>query len=172
VRRTFRKRCCRRSRFASGCCRCRWRCGSCWPRTALGKLEAKPLAFERPIERLLARVFEGDAPPKFALGRECRMRDRAAAKSSVRWNEVDLTQARVRRCLKEGMELTHLVIEFGGAQSCVLDAAGTLGKLRLLGLEEPPDEAAEELQARLDAEVALLEGALRDLVATLRRALG
>ena len=144
-------------------------------RAALGKLDVEPLKFERPVEHVLARVFAGDPPPQFALGRECRMRDRADVKSSVRWSEVDLTHANVRRCVKEGMELTHLGIEFGSAMSGVLDVNGTLGKLKLVGLDEAADEAAEGIEeplARLDAELALLGGTLRQLVAGLRQALG
>ena len=116
---------------------------------------------------MLARVFAGDPPPKFALGRECRMRDRADAKSSVRWSEIDLTHANVRRCVKDGMELTHLGFEFASALSGVLDANGAIGKLKLVGLDEAADEAtegAEEPLARLDAELALLGGTLRQLV--------
>jgi recombination associated protein RdgC len=143
-------------------------------RAALGKLDVEPLKFERPMEQVLTRVFAGDPPAQFVMGRECRMRDRADVKSSVRWSEVDLTHANVRRCLKDGMELTHLGIEFGSALSGVLDANGALGKLKLLGLEEVADEAAEGTEdplARLDAELALLGGSLRELVAGLRRAL-
>ena len=144
-------------------------------RSALGRLDAEPLAFARPMEHVLARVFAGDPPPKFALGREARMRDRADAKSSVRWSEIDLTHANVRRCVKDGMELTHLGIEFDGALSGVLDAKGSLGKLKLVGLDEAADEAAEgaeEPLARLDAELALFGGTLRQLVAGLKQALG
>jgi len=140
-------------------------------RAALGKLDAKPLAFERPLAELLARVFGGDPPPKFALGRECRMRDRADAKSSVRWQDVDLTHANVRRCVKDGMELTHLGLEFAGVMSGVLDANGVIGKLKLQGIEEPPEDVAEEPLARFDAEIALLGGTLRQLVAALRHTL-
>jgi recombination associated protein RdgC len=141
-------------------------------RSALGTLETKPLAFDRPLADVLTRVFAGDPPPKFAMGRECRMRDRAEVKSSVRWQEVDLTQANVRKCVKDGMELTHLGFEFGNSLSGVLDANGVIGKLKLLGLEEPPDDAAEEPLARLDAELALLGGTLRQLIVSLRQALG
>jgi recombination associated protein RdgC len=147
-------------------------------RMALGKLDAEPLTFERPIESVLARVFAGDPPPKFALGREARMRDRADAKGYVRWSEIDLTHANVRRCVKDGMELTHLGIHFDSALSAVLDAKGTLGKLKLVGLDEAADEAAEGTEvtedplARLDAELALLGGTLRQLVVGLRQALG
>jgi recombination associated protein RdgC len=140
-------------------------------RAALGKLDTKPLAFERPLADFLTRVFAGDPPPKFALGRECRMRDRKEVKSSVRWQEVDLTQANVRRCVKDGMELTHLGIEFGGAMSGVFDANGVIGKFKLLDIEEPPEDTAEEPLARFDAELALLGGTLRQLVAGLRQAL-
>jgi recombination associated protein RdgC len=140
-------------------------------RAALGKLDTKPLAFERPLAEFLTRVFAGDPPPKFALGRECRMRDRAEAKSSVRWQDVDLTQANVRRCVKDGMELTHLGIEFGAVMSGVFDANGAIGKFKLLDLEEPPEDTAEEPLARFDAELALLGGTLRHLVAGLRQAL-
>jgi recombination associated protein RdgC len=140
-------------------------------RAALGKLDTKPLAFERPLAEFLTRVFAGDPPPKFGLGRECRMRDRAEAKSSVRWQDVDLTQANVRRCVKDGMELTHLGIEFGGAMSGVFDANGAIGKFKLLDLEEPPEDTAEEPLARFDAELALLGGTLSQLVAGMRLAL-
>ncbi len=147
-------------------------------RTALGKLDAEPLAFARPIESVMGRLFGGDPPPRFALGRECRMRDRADAKSSVRWSEIDLTHANVRRCLNDGMELTHLGIHFDSALSAVLDAKGALGKLKLVGLDEAADEAAEgtaaseDPLARLDAELALLGGTLRQLVTGLKHALG
>ena len=140
-------------------------------RAALGKLDVKPLEFDRPLSDFLTRVFSGDAPPKFALGREARMRDPAEAKSSVRWQDVDLTQANVRRCVKDGMELTHLGIEFGSAMSGVLDANGVIGKLKLVDIDEPPEDAAEEPLARFDAEIALLGGTLRQLVAGLRAAL-
>jgi recombination associated protein RdgC len=141
-------------------------------RFALGKLDVEPLAFERPVEGVLMRIFGGDPPRQFKLGRECRMRDRAELKSSVRWQDIDLTQASVRRFVKDGMELTHLGIEFDGTMSAVLAADGTLGKLKLLGLDEPADDAAEDPLARLDAELALIGGTLRQLIGGLRKALG
>jgi len=146
-------------------------------RLGVGKLDVEPLTFARPIEHVLGRVFAGDPPPKFALGREARMRDRADAKGYVRWSEIDLTHANVRRCVKDGMELTHLGIHFDGALSAVLDAKGTLGKLKLAGMDDVADEAAEGTEAlenplaRLDAELALLGGTLRQLVVGLKQAL-
>jgi DNA recombination-dependent growth factor C len=89
-------------------------------------------------------------------------------------SRAERLHAHVRSCVKNGMELTHLGIEFGSAMSGVLDANGTLGKLKLLGMEEAADEAAEGEEdplARLDAELALLGGTLRQLVVGLRQAL-
>jgi hypothetical protein len=60
----------------------------------------------------------------------------------------------------------------------VLDSKGALGKLKLVGLDEAADEAAEGPEvagdplARLDAELALLGGTLRQLVVGLKQALG
>ena len=81
-------------------------------------------------ERPGARVRRRSAA-EIRAGARGRMRDRADAKSSVRWSEIDLTHANVRRCVKDGMELTHLGIQFDSALSGVLDAKGTLGKLKL-----------------------------------------
>jgi DNA recombination-dependent growth factor C len=69
------------------------------------------------------------------------------------------------------MELTHLSFEFGGAARAVLDARGVVTKLELLG-QDALAEANEDELARQDAEIALLGGTLRELLAVLRRALG
>jgi recombination associated protein RdgC len=147
-------------------------------RLGVGKLDAEPIQFARPVENVLQRVLAGDPPPRFTLGREARMRDRADAKGSVRWSEIDLTNANVRRCIKDGMELTHLGLQFDGALQAVLDSKGALSKLKLVGLDEAAEEAAEGVEApenplvRLDAELALLGGMLRQLIVGLRGALG
>ncbi len=90
----------------------------------------------------------------------------------MRWSEVDLTHANVRRCIKDGMELTHLGITSTARSAPCSTAKGTLGKLKLVGLDEAADEAAEgsaeDPLARLDAELALLGGTLRQLVAGLK----
>jgi recombination associated protein RdgC len=140
-------------------------------RTALGKLEVKPLAFETPFDDLLTRVFTGDAPREFVVGSECRMRDPSERKSAVRWQDIDLAHATVRKCLNDGMQLTHLGFEFGNALAAVLDANGALTKLRLVGLDEPQSDADDPL-ARLDAELALVGGTLRQLLASMKQALG
>jgi recombination associated protein RdgC len=141
-------------------------------RAPLGDLKAQPLAFKRPITDLMTRVFGGDAPPQFSLGRECRMQDPSDSKGIVRWQDVDLTHSTVRKCIKDGMQLTHLGIEFGNVMSGVIDANGAISKLRLLGMDEPPQGAGEDPLAQLDAELALLSGTLRELIVSLKRTLG
>jgi DNA recombination-dependent growth factor C len=70
------------------------------------------------------------------------------------------------------MQLTHLGIEFGNVMSGVIDANGVISKVRLLGMDEPPQSADEDPLAQLDAELALLSGTLRELIVSLKRTLG
>jgi recombination associated protein RdgC len=142
-------------------------------RAALGRLEVKPLEFERPFGEHLTQVFRGDAPREFIVARECRMRELKEEKGTVRWQNVDLAHSTVRQCLADGMELTHLAFQFGNVMSGVLDANGVLSKLALLGVEDAPKPATlEEKLAEQDAEIALLSGTLRQLLVGLRKSLG
>jgi DNA recombination-dependent growth factor C len=77
----------------------------------------------------------------------------------------------VQRCLKDDMELTHLGFELGSTARAVLDARGVVTKLELLG-QDALAEGNEDALARQDAEIALVGGTLRELLAVLRRALG
>jgi recombination associated protein RdgC len=140
-------------------------------RPALGSLDATPLEFTRPFGELLAGVFTGDGPRELVLARECRLRETSEDKGTVRWQNVDLAHATVQRCLKDGMELTHLGFEYGNALRAVLDARGVVTKLELLG-QDAADLGGEDDLTRQDAEIALLGGTLRELLATLRRTLG
>jgi recombination associated protein RdgC len=140
-------------------------------RAALGKLEVKPLAFKTSFGDFLTRVFAGEAPREFRAGNECRMRDPSDKKSVVRWQDMDLAHATVRKCAKDGMQLTHLGIEFGNVLSAVLDANGVLTKMKVLGLDEPPQSDADDPLAQFDAELALVGGTLRQMLAGFKQAL-
>jgi recombination associated protein RdgC len=100
------------------------------------------------------------------------MRDVKDAKSTVRWQNVDLAHSTVQRCLRDGMELTHLAFEFDNVMSGVLDGNGVVTKLALADVEEAPAGDGDDPLAKQDAEIALFGGALRELIASLRRALG
>jgi recombination associated protein RdgC len=139
-------------------------------RAALGTLEVKPLAFDTSFGDFLTQLFMGDAGREFILGSECRMRDPSERKSAVRWQEIDLAHATVRKCVKDGMQLTHLGFEFGNVVSAVIDANGSLTKLKFLGLDAPPRGDDDSL-ASFDAELALVGGTLRQMLASMKRAL-
>ena len=134
---------------------------------ALGRFDADTLAFERPIEKLLQKIFLGDPPAGIRMGRECRMQDPADSKAVIRFTDMDLTDQNVRKHVRDGMRLTHLGIEFNGILSCVVDEKGGLGKLKLLGTEAKEAGDEEDPLTRFDAEFVLLTGTLRQLLAAL-----
>lgn len=141
-------------------------------RASLGKLDVSTLEYRRPVGDLINRIFLGDALPGIALGRECRMQDPAEAKATVRFADMDLTDANVRKHVRDGMRLTHLGIEFNNIMSCVIDENGGLGKIRLVGVDASEASDEEDPLTRFDAQLVLLSGTLRELLATLGKALG
>jgi recombination associated protein RdgC len=140
--------------------------------TPLGKVDTTALTFKRSLSGLLTRIFLEDGPGGITLGRECRMQDASENRSRVHWVDMDLTDASIRRHVREGMKLTHLAIEVGGVMSCVIDENGSLSKLRLIGMDANEEIEDEDPQARLDAEFVLLTGMLRQLIDVLARSLG
>jgi recombination associated protein RdgC len=141
-------------------------------RPGLGKFETRALEYHRPVGTLLERIFLGDSVPDIRLGRECRMQDPSDSRATVRWTDMDLADASIRRHVRDGMRLTHLGIEYDGIMSAVLDENGGLGKLRLLGMDADEVAAEEDMLTRFDAEFVLLTGTLRRFLATLQQALG
>lgn len=140
-------------------------------RAPFGDLIIRPLQFGKPVDDLLRRIFMGDAPGQFAVGRECRMRDATDAKSVVRWAEFDLSESAIRAHVSNGMRLTHLGIVYGNVMSCVVDENGVLSKLRFLGMDDDADISDDQL-ARLDAGFVLLTGTLRGFLGDLKTMLG
>jgi recombination associated protein RdgC len=141
-------------------------------RMAFGKLEVRPLEFTRPFDEVLTRTFVGEGPRELVVARECRMRDPKDARSTVRWQNVDLAHSTVQRCLRDGMEITHLAFEHANIMHGMLDGNGVLTKIELLGMDETAANDGDDPLAKLDAEIALFGGALRELIVSLRRALG
>jgi recombination associated protein RdgC len=141
-------------------------------RAPLGSVDPIPLQFKASIANLLTRIFLGDPPGGIKLGRECRMQDPADKRASVRWADMDLSDASIRKHVRDGMKLSHLGIEFGNVMSCVIDEHGALGKLKFLGMDAKDDLDDEDPLARFDAEFVLLTGTLRQLLEVLTQALG
>ena len=130
----------------------------------------RPLGFNKPVQDLLTRIFLGNAPAQFTLGRECLMRDAGDPKSRVRWAGFDLDDQAIRNHIAEGMQLTHLAIVYDNILSFVLDENGVFSKMRIVGMDEESDTNNDPL-ARLDAEFVLTTGTLRLLLADLSKAL-
>ena len=134
-------------------------------------LDLNSLQFKSPVHEFLTAMFLGDAPPNFALGRECRMQDASDDVSTVRWMNFDLADSTIRRHVVDGMRLTHLGLVYDNIMSFVLDENGVITKLKFLGIDDTAGEDNEPL-ARLDAEFVLLTGSLRALLKDLKRILG
>lgn len=141
-------------------------------RTPLGRFDAEPLEFKRPVGDLLTRIFLGDAPERFALGRECRMLDPADGKATVRFTDMELADATVRRHVRDGMRLTQLGVEYDATLGCVLDESGQLRKVTFVGLDDADAAVADEPLAELDAQLVLITRTLRRLLDDLNGLLG
>ncbi len=130
----------------------------------------RPLQFNKPVGEFLTRIFLGNAPAQFTVGRECRMQDAADSGSNVRWTHFDLSETSIRNHVAEGMRLTHLAIEYDNILSCVIDQDGVISKVRFLGMD---DDSSEELDplARMDAEFVLISGTLRHMISDLKKLL-
>jgi len=129
-----------------------------------------PLQFNKPVGELLSKIFFGDAPSQFALGRECRMQDPADKRSFVRWSDFDLADKSIRDHVANGMHLTQLAIVYDNALSCVLDENGVIRKLKFIGADEEGDDDGDPL-TRMDAEFVLLTGAMRHMLADMKKML-
>lgn len=134
-------------------------------------LNLTPLAFPSPISGLLTQILLGNAPPRFFVGRECRMQDASETSSVVRWSDFDLTDGSIGEHINDGMNLTHLAVEYDNILSCVIDQQGVLSKIKLLGGDDIDMQADNEPMARQDAEFVLLTGTLRQLLGDLDKLL-
>jgi recombination associated protein RdgC len=141
-------------------------------RGPLKGLSIVPLTFEQSVGHLLTRIFLGDAPPGIKLGRECLMQDPTDKRAYVRWADMELADASIRKHVRDGMKLTHLGIHVGSTMSCVLDEDGGISKLKFAGLEFDDEVGDDDPLARFDAEFVVSVGTLRQFIGMLGQALG
>lgn len=141
-------------------------------REALGSLKVTPLAFNEPMAQMLTRIFLGDGPSEFVVGRECLMQDPVAGNTRVNWMDIDLADTLVRRHVQTGLKLERLAVEFDHLLSCVVDENAVVRKLKLSGTDAMDDVPSEEPLARLDAEFVMSTGALQRLLGVWRKRLG
>lgn len=139
-------------------------------RLALGTLVVRPLSFRQPVAGLLMQTLLGQGPRELQVGRECRMQDPAAAKSSVQWLDMDLADDNARKLVRDGLKLQRLGVEFDGVLSCVIDQDAAFRKIRVPG-SDAAEIGDEDPLARLDAEFVMLTGSMRRLLTVLKQAL-
>lgn len=141
-------------------------------RDGLGSLQATPLEYKNPASRLMQEVFLGNHKGAFALGRECRMKDNSAPKSTVNWLDMDLSDSSVRRHVTDGLSIDRLGMQFETVLRFTLDEELVLRKLKIEGQEELDDLDDEDPLLRHDAEFTLAAGLTRKLCQALSGALG
>jgi recombination associated protein RdgC len=141
-------------------------------RTCFGAFTCVPLNFREAPGGLLKRIFLGETPGGFSLGRECRMQDVSDRNSIATWREFELTDPSIRQHIAEGMNLTHLGVVFDEYLSCVMTESGTIGKLKFVEGEAVDTPDYEDPLARQDADFVLLAGSVRRLLESLKKLLG
>jgi recombination associated protein RdgC len=141
-------------------------------RTCFGQFNCTPLDFNNPPGELLKRIFLGETPLGFSLGRECRMQDLKDTRSIATWREFELADQSIRRHVIDGMKLTHLGIGFDELLSCVIDEDGVISKLKFIEGDAIDTPDYEDPLARLDADFVLLSGTVQRLVENLKKLLG
>ena len=141
-------------------------------RPCFAEFKCTPLTFNHAPSDLLRRIFLGETPAGFTLSRECRMQDVSDAKSIATWRGFELSDASIRRHVAEGMNVTHLGVEFEQTLSCVINQDGIISKFRFAEGDAVDTPDTEDPLARLDAEFVLLAGTAQSLVIALRDLLG
>jgi len=141
-------------------------------RACFDQFYCTPLTFNNSPADLLHRIFMGEAPLGFSLGRECRMREMMDSKSVVTWRDFELSDHSIRQHVVEGMKLTHLGVGFDEVMSCVISDEGIISKVKFIEGEAVDNWGTEDPMAKLDADFVLLTGAMRRLVEDLKKLLG
>ena len=131
-----------------------------------------PLTFNILPADLMHRIFMGESPLGFSLGRECRMIEISDSKSVVTWKDFELSDASIRQHVVEGMRLTHLGVVFDEVMNCVIDQEGVVSKVKFIEGDAADQWDSEDPMAKLDADFVLLTGAVRRLIEDLKKLLG
>jgi recombination associated protein RdgC len=100
------------------------------------------------------------------------MQDQSDAKSIATWREFDLSDPSIRRHVADGMNLTHLGVEFDELLSCVINEDVIISKFKFIEGDDIDTPDYEDPLARLDADFVLLTGTVQRLVENLKKLLG
>ena len=141
-------------------------------RPCFDQFHCTPLTFNILPADLMHRIFMGESPLGFSIGRECRMQDTSDSKSVVTWRDFELTDHSIRQHVVGGMKLTHLGLGFDEVMSCVISDEGSFSKIKFIRGDAVDNFAGEDPLAQLDADFVLLTGAVRRLAEDLKKLLG
>jgi recombination associated protein RdgC len=141
-------------------------------RPCFGRFNCRPLKFNTPPAEMIKRIFLGDAPGSFQLGRECRLQDPSDRQAVGAWRNIELADQAIRRHVIDGMKLTHLGIVFDHVISAVLSEDGVVSKLKIVAEEDEVLTWDQDPLALFDSNFALLAGTVRNLLGALKKQLG
>ena len=139
---------------------------------AMVSFQYAPVAFKRPADELMKRLFMGSPSERFRMGRECRMRDPSDTRASVNWLDFDLSDSTIRRHVTDGLKVDRLGLIFDQVCGLVIDQDLVLRKVRLLGQDDRDQVPDEDPLAKHDAEFVIVAGAFKSLVDGLSTELG
>lgn len=132
-------------------------------RKSLDSLPITPVKVQRSVTATMtAWLAEGQAPPDFAFGDSCELRESGEPAGIIRCRGQDLTSDEIRAHLAAGKQVARLGLIWKDRVSFVLDEALTLRRLRFLEIveEAAKESAADSHEARFDTEFALMTGEL------------
>jgi len=127
-----------------------------------------------PATAMALWLSEKEAPPGFAIDRECTLKQPDSEKASVRYARHTLDIDEIGEHIRQGKLPTQLALTWAGRVSFVLTEALTLKRIELLDgtLEGAGTAAGDRADDDFDADVAIATGELRQLLPALIEALG
>ena len=127
-----------------------------------------------PATAMALWLSEKEAPPGFAIDRECTLKQPDSEKASVRYARHTLDIDEIGEHIRQGKLPTQLALTWAGRVSFVLTEALTLKRIELLdgALEGAGTAAGDRADDDFDADVAIATGELRQLLPALIEALG
>ncbi|MER2512807.1 MAG: recombination-associated protein RdgC [Nitrosomonas ureae] len=144
-------------------------------RTTLGTLPIRPPKVKQsPSAVMTAWLLEGRAPPEFAFGDSCELREPGEAGGVVRCRGQDLTGDELRGHVLAGKQVTRLSLVWQGRVAFILDEDLVVRRLQFLDVvrEALDGSYTDSPEAIFDAEYALMTGELALLLPRLLELFG
>lgn len=139
-------------------------------RRAVGQFDAMPVQIDTDLSQLFGRwLSQGQAlPSKLSLGNQCTLIDQENVQSSYQCKNVSLPNPEVTTLLSQGLSVSAIELQFDDRIQFTLTEDFSFKRVKCLDyLQESFHEHAqlEHVAEKLDADLALLSGELRQLIA-------